>query len=249
MSLQNQIRGTEQVGRNFVSGGGGGGETLPEPDKGIWSIWRAQPNFSIETEGEGAGLTTTDGGAGNPNSSVTTLTTYPWFEVQVPSGFRKYNGETNWFTGRKIILKGVLFGHWDVLGDAIAMTGSSADIWQGVTDIIGGGDVSSAAGNTIAVGVLKRFGSAFSNFLILTNNGGVGTILDTGLIFNQSQRYQWKLVIENGIVTLFVDKVQIATQNAPPGFVASTFWVLGGRSSTGSTFSRMEYMYTENSAP
>jgi hypothetical protein len=250
MSRQNEILGVEQGAQNFISGPSGGGEGLAQPDKAYWSIWRAKQDFSIEIDGEGSGIIITDGGAGNPNSSGPTLTTYPWFEIQVPGGFRKYAGQARWFTGRKIILKGVLSGRWDVLGNSGAGTGSSADIWQGVTDIIAGGDVASAVGHTIAIGVLKQFGAPFTNVIILTNDGGAVTLLDTGFAINQSQRYQWKLVIQNGAATLFIDKIQIAVQNTLPAtFIASTFWVLGGRSNTGSTFSKLEYMYTENAAP
>jgi hypothetical protein len=248
--MQSKILGVEQGVQNFVSGPSGATEGLAQPDKAYWSIWRAKSDFSIENIGEGSGISTTDGGAGNPNSSGPTLTTYSWFEVQVPGGFRRYDSQLRYHTGRKIIVKGVLSGRWDVLGDSVALTGSSADIWQGVTDILAGGNVASAVGHTIAVGVQKRFGFPFTNLLILTNDGGAVTFLDTGLPINQGQRYQWKLIIQNGAATLFVDKIQIATQNTlPANFVAAMFWVLGGFSNTGSTFSKLEYMYCENSAP
>lgn len=237
--LQNTIMDAEQY-QSILSGGKGGG--LPFPDKARFALWQAQcGGFAIWTV-PNSGVSSTDGGAGNPNNSLGDASSGPNFEIQVPGGFRKYGSESILNPARRIMMKGVFQYRWDVIA-------ADANMYQGMSDQTGGGG-DLQIGNTISLLVRKRAGLDPPNFQLVTSVAGVTTnAIDSGVPVQQNTRYKWSIVVNNGVATLLINGSPVAVASSGlPSTIMGPVWLLGGFTGSGSTFFKFEYLYAECSS-
>jgi hypothetical protein len=210
---------------------------LPLPDTARFVLWQAQVGgFSIETVCSN-GISISDGGANNVAFSSGDATHGPNFEIQVPGGFRQYASEFFLNPARKIMMEGIFQYRWDVIA-------ADANMYHGMGNVPTGDIIT---GDCISLLVRKQAGLDPPHFKLVTSVAGVVTnSIDSGVAVVQNTRYKWKIIVNNGVATLFINGTSIAVASSGlTTAIMGPVWLLGGFTNSGSTFMRFEYMYGE----
>jgi hypothetical protein len=249
MPIQNAIRNSEKF-QEQISGSFGGG-TIPSPEKSRWSLMES-PAAPLSAASNpittNDSITTSDSGAENwflgppdiaDGANLTISVT------GVPGGhiLRTWQGTLWIYPGRRITVKGTLLYSWQ---DQT----SGAKYLVGICDTIGGGDPLTVG--CVMVGLVKPSGALPGNWILFTSNVGIITSVDTQVPIVLGQRYSFQIVMNNGVVTLYINGIPVAgSKTNLPTNPLGINWYLQGIAAAGGTktFATFEYLYAENSTP
>lgn len=215
---------------------------IPTPDQARFGLWEAlgSPNGSasyvIGTTDDV--IQTADSGAANILASNGDATQGPYFQIQIISNLRAYVGLQFLNPLRNCTAEGIFSWHYDTINAA-------GNFYQGMTDVYSS---SPSTGNGICIGIQKVSG-VNGNYQLLTSIAGVLTAVDTGVPAVSGTRTKWKIVVNGGVATLFINGTSVATQSNLPTAIMAMVWYSQGNTGIGSTFINFEYQYGTCTTP
>lgn len=234
--------------QNVLVGGGGG--SIPTPDKARFAMWEAStnpPDASSKWIVTNDNQLTGDGGALELGYVAPAEGNGPAYLIGVQGGgaghnHRGYWGEPFIFPGRKATYKGILWIAYDIIAAQsqyyVGLTNR-----QDITDPL--------TGDYAMVGIEKVAEIAPVNYQFFVGVGGVGLVYDTGVPFD-ADRHQVEIIISRGVVSLIMDgKPVVSTSKHVPTAPLNISWYLNGTDGGGGGTSEalFEYQYAENSTP
>ncbi len=223
--------------------------SLPTPDVANFVLWQADPNsapyshlYVLEVPNGGS--------TGSP-----TLTSIPAdastgtaIAVTVNIGIgtaQIYFGKAFAFPARKTTCVGtVKFNANNNFSAADYLVGFSNNATLGVAN--------PTTGDSCCIGLSKTSGVSQGNWLLFTSVGGAVTTVDSGIPIVYNQRYKFKIVLNSGIATLFINGVSVAisSTNLPVANCGLIWWLKDNNGGGGSAEAGwFEYNYLENATP
>jgi hypothetical protein len=106
--------------------------------------------------------------------------------------------------------------------------------------------------DSCCIGLHKVSGVAQGNWQLFTSVGGSVTTVDSGIPVVYSTRYKFKIVMNSGVVTLFINGVAVAVSstNLPTANCGLIWWLHDNNGGGGSAEAGwFEYNYLENATP
>jgi hypothetical protein len=233
-------------------------EALPQPDTARFAYWSVA-NTSPTIAGPWATLldiqNSNTGGGGGANvvvytAATATANTALTFDTNGPNA-TSYNGTPLFFPTRTTTFKTAVQAHFDINAVGGRYIAGLSNVAASVVN-------DPTTGDCIAVAIYKAAGLAFGNLQLVCAIGGTTTIVDSGIPASDATgtvgiRYEVELTLEAGVVTMYVNGVDVATcsTNVPSANPLGLVWFMGttNASPDGTLFIKTEYLYAETLNP